>query len=708
MRCPAAMFVFALLLPTVPTGGHLAAAEPAPLDLFGGDGTRGGEAPLVAEVYYRALRADEYVVIANPSPTPVDLSGWTITDGEGTLTFPANATAPAEGRVVVAQNATAYGEDTLRPADFTYGGGNATPMLRSRTFLLANAGDEVLLRDPSGTTVDAFVYGTSAYAGSGWTGPAAKCVGAGFVARRAFTVAWQDTDSALDWDLVRVWSLGQSEFAPDAFDVIGTVRAFVTPDATAAPLIALLANATATVDLSLYTLTSEGLVDALAAAGERGVRVRLLLEGDPVGGIDEEEWALVHRLPAADVRFLVGNVTADIQERYRYVHAKYAVLDGATVVVGSENWGRSAFPEANETGSRGWVVAVPHAPLAAYFERVFEEDFDARRRDVRPLADMSVVPVPPDPWVPAPRPVDFPPVSVTGTFRVVPVLGPDTALADATILGAIRGATRTVHAEVFYADRTWGPFPDLYLEALIDAARRGVEVRLLLDSSDYNTDDGDRNDNDDTAAYANGVAAAEGLDLEARLIDRGAHGLLRAHTKGFVVDGETVLVSSVNWGRNSATGNREAGLLVTNADLAAYFEEAFAWDWRTDFTPPRADAGPDRTVRVGDTVAFSGLGSTDEEEVVNWSWDTDGDGAFDRWGAEVSATYGGPGAVTVRLRATDAAGNAGDDTATVTVLAAAEEAGTPLVALAVVGCAALAILLVALLRRRRQRLSKPP
>jgi len=707
MRRTTVFLMFALLLPGLGASwGRSGDPSPVPLDFFGGEERTldSPTDPLLAEVYYDALRADEYVVLANPAAGPRNVTGWTITDGEGTLTFPPGSAIAANARAVVAQNATAYEEDTLRTADFRYGAGNATPMLVAGSFRLNNDGDEVVLRDASGATADVLAYGASGFGGEGWTGPPAAKVGQGNVARRDFDGGWRDTNGSADWDLVRVWSLGQSEFPPATFDFSGSVRAFVTPDVGPGPLLDLLDNATASVDASLYTLTHDGIADGLARAAGRGVRVRILLEGAPVGGIDREELAIAERLAAvADVRFLVDDTANDVQERYRFAHAKYAIVDARTVLVASENWGDSAFPAAPASGSRGWGVVVDHAPLAGYFSAVFEEDFDARRRDVRGFGEMAVTPVDAPPEPAEPRAPGSPATTFSGTFRVVPVLGPDTALAEGTILGALRAATATVHAEIFYASPTWDAFPNLYFEGLLAAARRGVAVRLLLDASEYNAEY-----NGDAVAHLAGIAEAEGLDLEAKLVDLGPHGLTRLHNKGLIVDGRTVLVSSLNWNRDSPTRNREAGLLLENTEVGAYFEAAFAWDWQDDFTPPRADAGPDRSALVGATVPFSGLGSADESGVANWSWDLDGDGWDDAWGPEVSTAYRQGGTYAARLRAADAWGNAAEDVAVVTVRAPPAPVVAPAWPVLLAALLLVALLLVALLRIRRQRLSKPP
>lgn len=256
---------------SAPPSPHLFPAAPE------GRGTRGAlPALVIAEVFYFAYRDDEYVVVANPGTSGVGLSGWRLTDLEGTVEFPANASLPAGGRAVVARNATSYREDTLDDADYTYGRGNATPMrVISRILQLANDGDEVLLLDPAGATVDAYIYGASTYAGAGWTGPPAVKLLAGKRAVRASVAGtFVDTDTAADWDSLRNYGLGQSDLPLTRFEVLGPATGFLSPDVSLSVLRGYLDGATASVHAGLYTLTSPGLGASLRAAAGRGVDVR--------------------------------------------------------------------------------------------------------------------------------------------------------------------------------------------------------------------------------------------------------------------------------------------------------------------------------------------------------------------------------------------------------------------------------------------------
>lgn len=662
-------------------GPILGSGVPAP-SFFAGAGEPASppERPLLVRVFYHANRDDEFVAIRNPTPTPWDVGNWTLTDGEGIVTIPSGTVLGSGEEIVLTYNATSYREDLLRTPDFTYRHGDAPRAAVSGSFLLRNEGDEVVLRDPSGTAVDVFAYGTSPYVGPGWSGPPAVAVARGKVAVRSEADGvLEDTDTAADWDRLRSYGLGQSSFGAPRWTVAGTVRPFLAPDESLAVLTGYLDNATRTIDWSTYQLDSGALEGRLRSAIDRGVAVRILLEGQPVAGIGERTWRVASNLSAAGahVRFLADDRENGTLARYRFNHAKFAVMDARVTIVLTENGGDHGFPVPPGSGNRGWGVAVEDATVAAWYVTVFEEDFNPARRDSVAFADFApdVVPHVEDPWPIRPLPAIRAGSPIAGTFEVWPVLGPDTTLDPDGVRGLLAGASRTLHIEQFYVHPTWGSVPSPYLADVLEAARRGVSVRILLDDSPYNAQPDDPNDNDDAVAWLAGIAAAEGLDLEAKLGRSAAHSLLKFHTKGIVVDGEAVVVSSVNWNRNSVTNNREVGIVVRHPEVAAFFEDAFAWDWKDDVVAPRADAGPDLVGHVDGYVVLSGSGSWDDQGIDRYEWDLDGDGLPDRTGRTVTVRFRAPGVYLVRLRVTDRTGNADDDVARIEIVATVDRPG---------------------------------
>ena len=415
---------------------------------------------LLLRVYANAARDDEFVEVGNPHPESVDVSGWALTDREGTATFPLDSILPAGGRLVITRNATSYSEDTLEAADFSMGTGDARQM-EGDALRLADAGDEVLLIDRSGTLADVYAWGDSSYAGQGWIGRAAERMGRGEIAVRNRDSAggWVDRDVAEDWEGIRHHRLGQSTFDIGPFELGGATTAVLSPDSGDLPLLRFLDSARSTIEVGVYTFQSERIASVLAAASGRGVRVRVLLDGSPVGGIEDDEHRVVGGLLAAgvEVRWLAS--TPDIVKRYRYLHAKYALVDGRAAWIGSENFGNAGFP-ADHEGNRGWSVIVDDANLAGILRTVFETDFDPRRPDSIAARETGLTPLPPAPSV---VPWSWRPPSAPRSARIV--LAPDTTLDPEGILDFFASAKVQLSIDAFYFDEMWGNTPSPFLEA---------------------------------------------------------------------------------------------------------------------------------------------------------------------------------------------------------------------------------------------------
>ena len=98
-----------------------------------------------------------------------------------------------------------------------------------------------------------------------------------------------------------------------------------------------------------------------------------------------------------------------------------------------------------------------------------------------------------------------------------------------------------------------------------------------------------------------------------------------------------------------------------------------------DATDPVADAGPDQTVAAGTEVTFNGVNSTDNDEVVSWTWtfEDDGDDVI-LTGESPTHTFSNSGVFVVTLTVEDAEGNSDEDEMTIRVNSApVADAGVP-------------------------------
>lgn len=485
--------------------------------------------------------ADEFFALAGQG----SLAGVAVTDLEGTAVFPPGTVG--YGRVVVARNGSAYALVHGELPDFELqDASSAQEMLTTKDVRLGNERDELILL-VNGAETDRIA----------WPGD---------VVSRQGQVHFRENGV---WD-PRVLMIGQSRFLPLTVpNVSGT--AFVAPDCSADVLGDLVASASASVRLNAYELTDTALADALVGACDRGVGVTVLAQGAPVGGVPSGEWAVIPRLleAGAEVRFMATD--EDAHARYRHDHAKYMVVDDRWTLLTTENWKPAAFPPAGRQGNRGWGIVLDDPRVAAYFAEVFETDLGGR--DIHPVTTVKpgAIETPSDrAYAPRFTPAPFRDATVTT------VLAPDTA---GEVEALVRSATSSVRIEQAYITNESGVQLQRYLAAAVDAARRGVEVRVLLDAAWFNTEG--EADNDEQVRMINRIADTEGLPLEARLIDLEAHDLVKVHTKGVVVDDRRVLVSSINWNEASPSFNREAGVIVDDPEAAAYFAAAFDADWET-------------------------------------------------------------------------------------------------------------------------------
>jgi len=393
----------------------------------------------------------------------------------------------------------------------------------SGSLALANSGERVELRDAGGT-VDALAY------------PRAP--------------------TAERWDGDQWTPLGASSFAPFAAENVSST-AFALPDAAGPPL-EVLESADERLYLAGYTFTSARATRALVAAAHRGVDVRVLVEGGVAGGAPSPQDERLDRLAAAgvDVRVLDGE-----RARYSFHHAKYAVADDSAVVL-SENWKPSG---SGGHGNRGWGVAVADAGVADHLASVFRAD--TGWADAKPWGavreNFTVVDATP---AAGSFPTRFPAVDAEAdSVRVL--VAPDNARRGVREL--VASADESLVVQQASLDRD-----SAFTNWTIDAARRGVRVRVLLSGRWY-AREGNRN----TTQRLNRVADEEGLDLQAELAAPRSR-YEKVHVKGAVVDGERTLVGSLNWNEHAATENREVVVVVEDGAVADYFGRSFRADWR--------------------------------------------------------------------------------------------------------------------------------
>ncbi|MCQ1539431.1 phospholipase [Methanocalculus taiwanensis] len=524
---------------------------------------------------YLTYDPDEYIVFSGQG----SLDGWTVTDGEGTLSFPPGTRI--HGGLVIARQAEAYRKTHGTYPDFEWE--YSTPIVptlpQSGRFILANTEDELELL----------------YHGS-----------------ERFSIAWPRDVKPREGQVHRivdgVWNprpfmIGQSDFSPIRIEGVSAML-FVSPDSSYEVVEDAIKSAEKSIEIGVYEFTHPGIGELLLDAHERGVSVRVLVEGSPVGGIAPEQAALLTVMNRTGIPVDLMRASGEIRSRYRFMHAKYLIIDSKSVLLASENLKESGIPFTGYEGNRGWGIWIHDTRVAEYFGCVYSED--AAGRDVVPITPAQAPGIPTAAAIP-PRNSRFAPLWIDDAI-IIPVISPDTSHL---VPEMIAEATSTLEIQQAYISNWTNNAPNPWLDAAIDAARRGVNVRIILDASWFNIQ-GDF-DNDEMAAFINRYAKTHDLPLEVRLFDADRAGITKIHTKGVIVDGNAVLVSSINWNENSPMNNREAGVIIRHPDAAAYYLRVFEEDWKNEYRRSQStfalpsEEWPKPAIAIAILVFFAGI-----------------------------------------------------------------------------------------------------
>lgn len=457
-------------------------------------------------------------------PVPTNVTGWSVDDGETVARLP-NRTL--HGRVIL----TADPEHVTRRvgnSSTVDDAENTTVVGLSGRLALSNAGETIHLRTGS----NALVSVTYSDAPEG---------------RR-----YVRTERGWAWRRPGVTDL------PVVSDTTVPATAFVLPDDPGPP-VAAIEGASDRVLLAAYTFSSRRAAGALCRAARRGVDVRVLVEREPVGGMSRRSADTLDRLVDCGVAVSAIGGPGD---RYGVHHPKYVVVDERAVVL-SENWKPAG---TGGRSSRGWGVVVESSRLAGALATTFEADTGFRDvapwSRVRPGLDLVVEPSANGSY---PRLVE--PESI-GVDRASVLVAPDNA--EPKLVALIDGAERSVDVQQV----SIGGRDDPLLNATVEAARRGVPVRVLLSGAWYV-----REENRRLVRWLDERAREEGLPLRARLVEPRSR-FEKAHVKGLIVDGESVVVGSLNWNRHATRRNREVVVVLHDEAAAGYYLGVFEADWR--------------------------------------------------------------------------------------------------------------------------------
>ncbi len=380
----------------------------------------------------------------------------------------------------------------------------------------------------------------------------------------------------------------------------------VSPDNGQKFLLDTLDQARSEVLINIYEFKSPVIRDQVIKLIRRGVAVKMLVEGDPVGGLSRNGsdvlkaivQAMKQSKKAGNEAFLMtkGSQSPTVR-RFVFNHAKYLVVDGKTVYMASENFSPGAHPNAGNKGNRGWHVAVTQNAIAATMTKLWEEDSNPSKRDIVDVLKEGVPSIR-DAAETAQSEARQPRAIPAGNGQVGAVSLITSPNADGPLVRMMDQARESFELNFMSLPLYWRTSADdaainPLVEGLLDAAARGVAVRVLLNdeaafsvtsNTTGNTKDSEKaaaasKKNLETVCYLRAEATRRRISIQGKIVSLKNLDITYIHNKGMIADGKRVLVSSVNGTQNSVLNNRETALLMDSPDAAKYYGSVFNSDW---------------------------------------------------------------------------------------------------------------------------------
>lgn len=307
-------------------------------------------------------------------------------------------------------------------------------------------------------------------------------------------------------------------------------------------------EAKASVNLESYIFNDDKagniIADALMEAARRGVEVRVLVDGTG----SKFSGALLDRMRKAGVDARVYRPIRlwTLYKIAQRTHRKIVVVDGTISFTGGFCISNSWLGDARNPKEWRDMMVQATGPVSAQMQAIFSEDWTYTTGEI--LAGDKLYPrIAPD-------------GEILGQ-AIKASHGDSSSLAAMFYYVAIQSARKSIHIQNAY----FVPHPQIR-EALIQAAKRGVDVRIMVPG---------RHIDQPVVRMASRLHYGELLTAGVRIFE---YNRTMMHNKNAVIDGVFSTIGSINFDARSRYENAEASLAFYDRGLGERMEAVFAED----------------------------------------------------------------------------------------------------------------------------------
>ena len=313
----------------------------------------------------------------------------------------------------------------------------------------------------------------------------------------------------------------------------------------------------------------EKVLASLTAAGQRGVKIRFLLDQKGVGLSEAATIAQIKAIPNLDLRLIDFNkITGN-----GIVHAKYLAVDGQVAYIGSQNFDWRSFEHIHETG-----LKITEPAMVSQVQAIFEQDWQAQAltsQGSRATVLNSKV-------VPANYAQNAFLLASPNAYNPAGVGDSETGLP--ALLAEAKSEVRIQLLD--YAPLSYGPNRTRPYYAVIDnavrtAAQRGVKIKLMV--SAWNTEA-------PAIAYLKSLALVPNVEIRIVTLPTASTGFIPfarvIHSKTMSIDGKLAWVGTSNWAGGYFDLSRNLEVVLRNDAMAQRIVALHEQTWSSAYAQP--------------------------------------------------------------------------------------------------------------------------
>ena len=380
-------------------------------------------------------------------------------------------------------------------------------------------------------------------------------------------------------------SLSNTGWPQTIFQIVETVPAETIMEESKLPRAAdvwieMIKAAKKTIDMETFYIANEKgeplekVISETKSAAGRGVVVRIMIDGKFFERYKESanDFENIPNITIKKIPF--DKISGGI------MHAKYFVVDGEDLFLGSQNFDWRALKHIHEMG-----VRVKHKELADMFLRVFETDWkfcDGYETDAKKfLLSESTKKVFTSKKMLTIVTFDY------GTVKLYPAFSPNKlvnkgfAKEETELLKTIRNSKSRLRIQ-FYSYSTKGkskksPYEKIDKE-LRKAAARGVDVKIIF--SDWAI-------KKDAIDAIKELSQVKGIEVKFSTMPQYSKGYIPyarvQHCKFFIADDDVSWISTSNWERDYFYDSRNAALVIVSGKVNETLEKVFDRVWNSAY-----------------------------------------------------------------------------------------------------------------------------